>query len=128
MGAHFNPLRRLRLGLAILALVAVALKGLTPPGFMVAQTGSGFPLAICTGHGPLDLSGKTDPVHGKKSSAEAPCAFAGHAATAPPASVALNAAVGLVYLAPAMDRRADLVPGRGLAAPPPPSHGPPRSV
>jgi hypothetical protein len=128
VGAHFNSLRRLRLGLAVLALAAVALRVLIPSGFMVAQTRGGFPLVICTGHGPLDMSSAGDPLHGKKSSNDAPCAFAGHAAASPPASFAVAAAVGLVYLAPAMDRRGDLVPGRGLAAPPPPSQGPPRSV
>jgi len=109
-------------------LLAVGLKVLTPPGFMISQSGGSFPLVICTGHGPLDLSGKTDPSHGKRSTTDAPCAFSGHAATAPPATVLVSAAIGLVYLAPAIDRRGDLVPGRGLAAPPPPSQGPPRSV
>jgi hypothetical protein len=109
-------------------LLAVALKVVIPSGFMIAQSRGAFPLVICTGHGPLDLSGKPDPVHGKKSSHDAPCAFSGHAVTTPPASFAMTAAEGLVYLAPAMDRRGDLVPGRGLAAPPPPSQGPPRAV
>jgi len=95
---------------------------------MVAETRGSFPLVICTGHGPLDLSGKSDPIHGKKSTTDAPCAFSGHVANTPPASFVVSAGVGLVYLAPAMDRWGDLVPGRGLAAPPPPSQGPPRSV
>jgi len=128
VGAHFNPLRRLRLGFVVLALLAVALKVLTPPGFMIAQNGGSFPLVICTGHGPLELSGKADPVHGKTSTSDAPCAFSGHVATPPPALIVVGAAVGLAYLAPAMDRRGDLVPGRGLAAPPPPSQAPPRAV
>jgi len=128
VGVHFHSSPRLRVGLAVLALAAVALRVLIPSGFMVAQTRGGFPLVICTGHGPLDLSGQTDPLHGKKSANDAPCAFAGHAATTPPSSFEMIAAVGLVYVAPAIDRRGDLVPGRGLAAPPPPSQGPPRSV
>jgi hypothetical protein len=128
VGAHVNPLRKLRLGVVLLALLAVALKVAIPPGFMIAQTGGSFPLVICTGHGPLVLSGQTHSDHGKKSTSDAPCAFSGHVATPPPASVVVSAAVGLVYLAPAIDRRGDLVPGRGLAAPPPPSQGPPRSV
>ncbi len=128
MGAHFNPLRRLRLGLVVLALLAVGLKVLTPPGFMIAQSGGSFPLVICTGHGPLYLSGKTDPAHGKTSTNDAPCAFSGHAATLAPALIVVTAAIGLTYLTPTIDRRSDLVPGRGLAAPPPPSQGPPRSV
>jgi len=109
-------------------LLAVAFKVLIPSGVMVAQNRGGFPLVICTGHGPLDLSGQTDPIQGKKSNSDAPCAFSSHAATTPPASFVVSAAVGLIYLAPAIDRRRDLFPGRGLAAPPPPSQGPPRSV
>ncbi len=128
MGANFQPFRRLRLGLVLLGLLAIALKIVIPSGFMVAQTRDSFPLVICTGHGPLDLSGQTDPLRGKKSTGEAPCAFSGHAAMTPPPSVVMSAAVGLVYLAPVIDRLRDLVPGRGLAAPPPPSQGPPRSV
>jgi hypothetical protein len=128
VGAHFHPFRRLRLGLAVLALAAVALKVLIPSGFMVAQTRGSFPLVICTGHGPLNLSGRPDPIHGKKSTSDAPCAFSGHVATTPPTSFVVSAAVGPAYLAPAIDRRGDLAPGRGLAAPPPPSQGPPRSV
>jgi len=128
VGAPSNLLQRLRLGLGLLALLTVSFRVLIPSGFMIAQTRGGFPLVICTGHGPLDLSGAGDPFHGKKSSSDAPCAFAGHAATTPPASFVVSAAVGLVYFAPAIDRRGDLVPGRGLAAPPPPSQGPPPSI
>lgn len=128
MGAHFHPLRRLRLGLAGLAFAALALKVLIPSGFMVAETRGSFPLVICTGHGPLELSGTSDPIHGKKSNTDAPCAFSGHVASTPPASLVVSAAVGLVYLMLAMDRWGDLVPGRGLAAPPPPSQGPPISA
>jgi hypothetical protein len=128
VGALFDALRRLRLGFAVLALIAVAFRVLIPPGFMIAKTGGAFPLVICTGHGPLDLSNKPDPIHDKTSTNDVPCAFAGYAATTPPASVVVAAATTLAYLAPALDRRRDLVPGRGLAAPPPPSQGPPRSV
>jgi hypothetical protein len=128
VGARFHPLQRLRLGLVVLALVAIAFKAVVPSGFMVAPTRGGFPLVICTGHGPLDLSGTSDPIHGKKSTPDAPCAFSGHVAATPPASFVVSAAAGVVYLAPTIDQRRDLVPGRGLAAPPPPSHGPPLSV
>jgi len=128
VGANCNPLRRLRLGLAVLAAIALALKVMIPPGVMIAENRGGFPLVICTGHGPLDLSGDANPSHGKKSTTDAPCAFSGHAATTPPASFVVSDAVGLVYLPPAIDRRGDLAPGRGLAAPPPPSQGPPPSV
>jgi hypothetical protein len=108
------------------ALVALALLVLVPPGFMVASDGPAR-ITICTGHGAvessLDLSGKSAPAnHGK---ADAPCAFAGHAAplARAPAAPIVTAAWTLVRASAALPA-SQIAPGRGLAAPPP-ATGPP---
>lgn len=121
-----SPLAR-RAFLALAAL-AVALKVLLPPGFMMAGEGADFPLVICTGAGteivpqdgaPAEPAGK--PGH------DAPCAFAGHGAGAAPPSLAAPAAVVFVrHEPPAPTALTSLAPGRGLAAPPMPARGPPR--
>ena len=111
-----------------LALLALVLKGLTPTGFMVDDRAAarGFALVICTGQGPVslaDLDHRGAPP--AKSKPDAPCAFAGHAAAPGPAEA--NPVLGdhteSAAIAVAILR--DLLPGRGLAAPPPPSVGPP---
>jgi hypothetical protein len=117
---------------ACLALAALALfvKIIVPPGFMVAapQTTGGVALVICTGHGPLDAGAGHDKGGLTKSRSDAPCAFAGHAAPPTPAlGVAVPASTFTVYARPAGDI-ADLIPGRGLAAPPPPSQAPPLTL
>jgi hypothetical protein len=109
-------------------MVALALRVVMPPGFMIADRAgaSGFPLVICTGQGPATLADLGDkPAPPAKSRLDAPCAFAGGVASLAPSLVAfarldrwdraLDLVVGL----------RDQVPGRGLAAPPPPAVGPP---
>jgi hypothetical protein len=111
--------------LTTLALIAVALKIMTPPGFMISQTGAAFPLVICTGHmmaaaGPgRPYEKQNGPTH------DAPCAFAGHAVATPPTSLDFSAPARLRFTFARDLPVADLAPGRGLAAPPPPSHAPP---
>lgn len=120
-----------RVAFLTLAVLAMAMKIIVPPGMMAAPATAGghfaFPLVICTGHGPAiiptgDLAPKAP---GQKSRADGPCAFAGHmAGFAPP----LFARLTLPFATPAIPSdiaRFDLAPGRGLAAPPPPSQGPP---
>jgi len=110
-----------------LALLALVMKLAVPAGFMVAAPGDGrgFNLVICTGHGPL-IAGQPDHKGGEsKSKTDAPCAFAGHAAPPIPtlgAPLVSSAHGQAAALAPPL---VDLIPGRGLAAPPPPSRGPP---
>lgn len=110
-----------------LAAFALALQVFVPSGFMVSsQNGRGV-IVICTGHGPLTVAtddGKT-PAPVKKTS-DAPCAFAGHAApyTAPLAAPVAGPAF-VVAREIAVRPLESLTPGRGLAAPPPPSRGPP---
>jgi len=117
--------RRWTVGLVLLAFL---LQGLTPTGFMVAREGGRATFAICTGHGAAhslsDLAG--DPAKAPKSRPDAPCAFAGHGVGAAPPIVALIASpIATPAAPPATAARFDLAPGRGLAAPPPPSQGPP---
>jgi hypothetical protein len=113
-------------GLIALAVMALFVRVLIPSGFMVADSqGGGFPLVICTGHGPLMLGGDKAPPASHTDSA---CAFAGHAA-APPPTLAHTPIPTRVALTPEPQKRiAYLAPGLGLAAPPPPSHAPPRDA
>ncbi len=117
---------------ALLAFLALAMNVLVPPGFMVgASPAAGTGLVICTGHGPATLPGATSPKGhpaGKSGHDAGACAFAGHGvSSAPPAS----ARVASEVFAPRVRTGAepqDQTPGRGLAAPPPPSQGPPVQI
>jgi hypothetical protein len=116
----------LRAAFLTLAMLALVVKVAVPTGFMVASPGSGagFPLVICTGHGPM-IAHPNGEKGGEKARSDAPCAFAGHAVSAaPPISAPLPGSFFFanVLASPAGVR---LAPGRGLAAPPPPSQGPP---
>jgi hypothetical protein len=118
---------------ALLVLLALAVRLASPQGWMLAPgDGSGAPrLVICTGHMPADWIAAAQqpghsPKHGGTTDCDHPCAFAGM--HAPPAPALLAASVAPTALAldtqptsPLTDQR----PGRGLAAPPPPSQGPP---
>ncbi len=111
-----------------LAVLALALKVLIPQGFMLSERGPGFPLVICTGHGPLTLSddghgGSKDPAQ-KKS--DAPCTGAGNVTPVTPSALAaVSEPIVLVADHLHDGKTLDLMPGRGLAAPPPLSHAPP---
>ncbi len=110
-----------------LAFLALVMKVAAPPGFMVAATGApgAFPLVICTGHGPLTPLGQDSKGGESKSRSDAPCAFAGHGAPPTPAAGLPIARPAFAQAADVSPLPLDLVPGRGLAAPPPPSHAPP---
>jgi len=114
-------------GLAMLALVVQAL---APPGLMVARQGESATIVLCTGHGPVlarsDLTGH--PGAPSKSRPDAPCAFAGHGVAAGPTLAAPGARRLTPTSPPPVLARLDVVPGRGLAAPPPPSQGPPTLI
>jgi hypothetical protein len=118
--------RRWRGAFFAVAFIALALKILAPPGYMLADDSAqgAFTLVVCTGHGPLQIDQKPAPAH--KSNPEAPCAFAGNGAgAAPPADMAVGFAHFGHYQIAKAAVADDLAPGRGLAAPPPPSQGPP---
>ena len=107
-----------------LAMLAVVLKAMTPAGFMVTERSGAVALVICTGHGPVVQTGKIDPGDHQGPKTQT-CAYAAQAATPilypPPILVAVRFAQQ-PQAQPSLD---DLAPGRGLAAPPPPSLGPP---
>lgn len=112
-----------------LAAMAVVLKVLIPSGYMVdTRPGAPAGLVICTGHGALVLGGKDGSKAPAQKSSDAPCAFSGVAA--PPLLPTLVAAIAEphVFVIQPSDgpQPADLSPGRGLAAPPPPALGPPQ--
>lgn len=112
-----------------LAALALLVQVLVPRGFMVGRDAGVPGLVVCTGHGPL--FGPADhgqPGKAPKSTVDAPCGFAAHGAAAGPP--ALTLIVGAPFAAEAKIgvRIFDLAPGRGLAAPPPPSHAPPAQL
>lgn len=115
-------------GLA-LSLVALLLQILVPAGFMVSAGPAGASLVICTGKGPLSAADLGhQPGKAPASHADMACAFAGHGALAGPPPLAVVARAS-VRLAPSLAQPfRDLTAGRGLAAPPPPSQGPPSSI
>lgn len=127
--------------LGALALLAMLVRAIIPAGYMVAQAdpGSGRFLTVemCDGHNAqaqvIDLdTGKTVdlsklPKSGKTDNNPSPCVFAGVVAMAPP----LSAAEPIEFLATHQVDFVvvrDLRPGRGIAAPPPPSTGPPSLI
>ena len=111
-----------RPGLVVLALLAVWVQALIPAGYMVAP-GQSPGLVICTGHGPL--TSHDQPGGPANSSHDSACVFAGHGlAMAPPLAAILPTATVVAH-APVIARAVPQPPGRGLAAPPPPSQGPP---
>jgi hypothetical protein len=118
-----------------LAVLAVVMKILVPPGFMAGPPTNDLPFQIylCTAQGGVAvqsgeaLAHKSDPAPAPtKSAHDSPCAFAGHALGAAPPSVAEAPAVAyLAYIAPVPSVSAELIPGRGLTGPPLPARGPP---
>ena len=112
----------------ILVALALSLRVLVPAGYMVAPTGAGLPLTLCTGQGPVTSS--HDPAHPAPGPEKAPgshgaCLFAGTAAAPPPPLPQVARTEAPVIAADRPPSGGWVAPGRGLAAPPPPSRGPP---
>ena len=118
------------IAMAILG-AALLLRVLIPTGWMPAHAADGsIAITLCTpggiSHAWVDAEGTLhDKQPHQKSGADQPCAFAGLAMTGdvPMAAIGLPAT-------PSADRADPVLPsnvsvGRGLAAPPPPSTGPP---
>ena len=123
------------------AMAAVMLRALIPAGFMLAPPGEaqagGIPIVLCTEQGSItalladdgsivepgaDGPDPHDPVTDSHDS----CLFA-QAQTGPSPPQTLAAEPPRIQATEAEGRQlpADLVPGRGLAAPPPPATAPP---
>jgi hypothetical protein len=113
-----------RQGFITLAALALMVQILVPRGFMVTSATAGPSLVICTGHGPLVLAaGPGKP--GKAPRPDTPCAFAIHGGAGAPLVPLLGLAARIECAAIISTAVSDLAPGRGLAAPPPPSQAPP---
>jgi hypothetical protein len=111
----------------LVAAVALVVQLAVPPGFMVSAIAGGPAIVICTGSGPLFVHPEHRGQPGKtpNSKSNAICAFAGHGATPVAPSTQSFAREVFETFVPASGMGVDLAPGRGLAAPPPPSQGPP---
>jgi len=116
-----------RAGFAVLAMLAFFLQLAVPQGFMLARDGGRAVIVICTGHGPMLMPGADHGVPAKtpKPKPDGTCAFAGHGATPTQAPPLTLAAVRFGRIATPAAPGLSTTPGRGLAAPPPPSQGPP---
>lgn len=130
--------QRMGRGFAALALLALLVRAFVPAGFMLAEadTGSGryLTLEFCDAHAgvqkvvDLDTGKIIDaPVKGKSSNAQPPCVCATAVAIESPEPVAQPVAFISTQDVNFAEIR-DLSPGRGIAAPPPPSTGPPAHI
>ncbi len=137
-------MRRMGARLGAIALLVMFARAVVPAGYMLAhaETGEGRYLTVemCEGHAQpqvidldtgqlVDASNLPGKAHGEGSgdSTSAPCVFASATPLAPPILVgeAVEFAVsyGVEFSLPA-----DVRPGRGIAAPPPPATGPPSTI
>lgn len=126
----FLPFRNLA---AAFILLALALRLIIPSGFLPSAE-RGFALTICTGIDTqtvwMDKSGKLhkeDPSKGK-SVEHQPCSFAGAPMTAELLAADFPVAMAPVAVARPVFAKRDVSVGTGLAAPPPPSIGPPSYI
>jgi hypothetical protein len=122
-----------------IALLALLVRAFVPAGFMLAEadTGSGryLTLELCDSHGGVpkvvDLeTGKImdAPVKGQGSDEQPPCVFCASVVTmASPEPIVELIKFVAEHGVDFVEIR-DLRPGRGIAAPPPPSTGPPSRV
>ena len=117
-----------------LAALAVALKVLIPPGFMVGTPSNDLPFAIvlCTAQGAVTVeAGDALPSHGEsreeqKGAHTSPCVFSGHALGALFLELYDSGHAQFAAYKPLFpSARPSLAPGRGLAGPPLPARGPP---
>lgn len=110
----------------------MVVRALVPAGYMVAPTQDGrlLTISLCSGRqvvmdmatGEVADPAKSPPAQNTQS--DAPCVFAAVASLAAP-EAAQTLAAPLIRAAPAQIGALHTVPGRGLAAPPPWSTGPP---
>jgi hypothetical protein len=121
-------------GLVLVAL-AMLVRVLIPAGFMAAPDDLGRAgIVICTGDGAMTVSVDADgtvhkaPVddqHQDKPKSDHPCAFAGAATPLAAPVLALSEAAPTIHQVAVPRLQSHQRPGLGLAAPPPPTTGPP---
>ncbi|MFT3727706.1 MAG: hypothetical protein QM759_07775 [Terricaulis sp.] len=105
-----------------MALVAMLVRAALPAGTMLANNDGQVVITLCGGSTmTLDLGSKGE--HGKHSQHQAPCPYAAATHGAPPPSDTATFALPTAYVA--LETPREVRPGQGLAAPPPPSTGPP---
>ncbi|WP_066808738.1 hypothetical protein [Sphingomonas asaccharolytica] len=132
-----SPVTRLdtlggRFGWLLLLVAALLARSVAPEGWMpVVNAAGGIEITVCNGAGPDDAmvlspDGKLHhKAPGKNQPGDHVCAFSGLGiADAPPSVIADVAPITSPDAAPALGP-IEAVPGRGLAAPPPPATGPP---
>ena len=125
--------------LGAIALLAMLVRAVLPAGYMLAQAdtaqGRYLTVEMCEGHAAkvidLDTGEQVDPsdIPGKAGgdAKGAPCVFASVTPVATPVAAAeLIEFVASQDIGFVVDR--DVRPGRGIAAPPPPSTGPPATL
>ena len=125
--------------LAAFALLAITVRALVPAGYMFtpAQDGRFITVTLCSAHGAteavIDLntgavvdpdSTTQDDPPANAPSADAPCVFAASASLVAPEQLA-SLPVAFSVASVELPRTIEVAPGRGLAAPPPWSTGPP---
>ncbi|MDP3494401.1 MAG: hypothetical protein Q8R82_14920 [Hyphomonadaceae bacterium] len=126
--------------LGAIALLAMLVRAIIPAGYMLAEadTGAGRYLTVemCDGHAKaqvidLDTGELIDvsklPKNAKSESETSPCVFAGATAIELPVATAKPVEFRVAHQVDFVVVR-DLRPGRGIAAPPPPSTGPPSLI
>ena len=116
---------------AAIAILAMSVRALVPAGFMLAPSqNGGASIVLCSGHGPIEIANPHRAGGAGKNKANhsgAPCNFAAVAhLAAPQAAPILLRSLDSERAAPHVALIAQ--PGRGLAAPPPWSTGPPISI
>ncbi|MFZ5701329.1 hypothetical protein [Sphingomonas sp. SRS2] len=120
----------------LLILCVFATRMLVPPGFMPTQGVSGFVVTLCTGFGPVRTTmllpmEKQEAGHEdhKPASHETPCAYATNGT---PFDQSVGFALAKAPLRYALSLGSPFIsigaPGRGMAAPPPPSQAPPSAM
>ena len=118
-----------RTGLAaLLALLALVMNLVVPPGTMLAARPHGPAIVICTGHGAATQPDQPTPADHGKAGHDGSCAFAGHGVASPLPPLAGLGPSFVIAATDAAPVGIDQAPGLGLAAPPPPSQAPPLLV
>ncbi len=135
------PLSRWAAVFHVLALIALATTIVLPRGYMAASGDDGrVRIVMCTGYGPVSVTpppelakrlmpGPHRQDDDRQDSHAAPCPYAGNAAP-------LSASGSYAVPGPAFDHgrlaqarpTEGIEPGRGMAAPPPPSQAPPLAM